>query len=528
MKNFFLLISILLLGLVLRLYNLNFPTVGYHNMMENESLSMAQEMKRTGDFLHKRVYFYNAFEEDPVLKDNPQPPLVAYQILLAWRMFGENIWAPRLINIFFGVAGILLMYLISRLLFVGREPPFFCAILTAVMPLAVFFSRNIQAESPAFFFMLLATLFYLKFCSSGKIYHLLIGGVAIFFAWAYRFNFIVGILPVIFCFPFKKLCSEKRAFLKFLLAALLPFLLILGVLAFIRLSGMSEFHYRFCSWEAFQPSYWREHKDTILWYVTGENFTSLLSVLATWGVFLAFFRRKTLLDRYLMGWVLAAVVYAAAFSADLHQNNYAQMPFLAAVCLSCCATLLFIAEELKKSLKRDFLILLMIAASALSAFPVYRCLSRMHSTVFLGQDVAGETIEEFTQESERVFLFTHSQGYAIARYASRYAGWPVSLEEFKKDEQKYGIRFVCIYPGEYLANLRQSAPALYEYIQNTYRVREAGFLESSNRLGHLVLEKGNPENKTIETTLQALAGKIQPRSIYKILGKYIFYYAIRP
>ena len=93
-KNVIILSLILLLGLLLRIYNLNFPSLGYHDMKENEYLSMAQEMKRTGDYTTRRVYFYSAFEEEPKMKLYPQPHLISYQILLSWNIFGENLWGP--------------------------------------------------------------------------------------------------------------------------------------------------------------------------------------------------------------------------------------------------------------------------------------------------------------------------------------------------------------------------------------------------------------------------------------------------
>jgi len=40
--TFIILALILALGLFLRLDNLNFPSIGYHNMIENEYLSIAR------------------------------------------------------------------------------------------------------------------------------------------------------------------------------------------------------------------------------------------------------------------------------------------------------------------------------------------------------------------------------------------------------------------------------------------------------------------------------------------------------
>ena len=158
LRNTIILCSILLAGFALRSYNLNSPPIGYHNMKENEYLSMAQEMIRTNDYTKRRIYFYRAFEKEPTMKIYPQPPLVSYQTLIVWKLLGENIWGARLLNVFFGVASILVIYFVGLILFKDNVLSLFCAFLLAIMPLAVFFSRNLQPESPAFFFMLLGNL----------------------------------------------------------------------------------------------------------------------------------------------------------------------------------------------------------------------------------------------------------------------------------------------------------------------------------------------------------------------------------
>jgi hypothetical protein len=95
------------------------------------------------------------------------------------------------------------------------------------MPLGVFFSRNLQPDSPAFFFMLLGSLFYLKYLSSLKKYNLFLGGLSFAIAWIYRFNFLFGALPFLFCLPLKKMLRDKRGLLRYLVLLLMPYLLIL-------------------------------------------------------------------------------------------------------------------------------------------------------------------------------------------------------------------------------------------------------------------------------------------------------------
>ncbi len=498
-------------------------------MRENEYLSMAQEMLRSNDLSVKRIYFYNAFEDDISIQEPFRLPLVSYQILISWKLLGQNLWGPRLLNIFFALFSIISIYYISLLLFGNINISLFCAFLLAIMPLGVFFSRNLQPESPAFFFMLLGSALYLRFASSFKKYNLLLAGIAFSLSWLYESRFLIGVLPLIFCFPWKAMAKRKVEFLKSVFIILLSYAAVLIYIIWLKRAGYPLFDYKLINaLEVFRPSYWRDYGSVILWYIKGENYTLIYSFLACCGICLAVFKNKGQLNRYIIGWVFAMVIYAMLFPAQIHQNSFAQMPFLGLVCIASAYVVSFVSAEIKRYLGKEMLIIVIIFVLALSIHPVYQSLFRMYGTAFLGVDVAGESLKEFTESGERIFLFTHPQGYGIARYTSRFTGSPATVDEFKHKEEKYRVRIVCIYPGEYPEVLKKDNPLLYAYIEKNYRIKEVGLTENPNRLGYLILEKGKTDEKSIEDALKTLSGKIETRTIYKIWGRYIFFYTIRP
>jgi len=530
MRNYAILGLILLLGFLVRAYNLNFPSIGYHNMKENEYLSMAQEMQRTQDFVTRRIYFYNAFDDNPLMKLYPQPPLISYQILLSWKLLGENLWGARLFNVFFGVGSIALIFFLARLLFAEEALALFSALLLAIMPLAVFFSRNLQPESPAFFWMLAGTFFYMRFALSGRLRNLIPGGLCFCVAWLYKFSFLVGVLPFVVCMPYRRIFSGWRQALKSACVFILPYLVIAGSVFLLKRIGQWEFERaetfnRIMLLAVFTPDYWAHYGKMIWWYVRGENFTLVFTVLAALGILFAFLRRKGPLDRYIMGGVFALAAYSMVFADHINQHNYYQMPFLPLVCLSAALFLSFASGSLTGIIKRNITVYLAAGIVLVAAIPAYQSISRMHSTVFLGQDVAGESLKEFTAPHERAFLFTYAQGYAIARYARRYMGPVKDLEEFERFEKKFDIRYICFYPAEYAHMLKDSNPPLYEYIRSHYHVKEVGMAEEPNKIFYVILERG--EGSDAETFLKSFSGSMQVRAIYNILGRLVFFYSLR-
>ncbi|MCX5666992.1 MAG: glycosyltransferase family 39 protein [Candidatus Omnitrophica bacterium] len=530
MKIATVLFLILVLAAGLRCYNLDFPSIGYHGGKEHEYLSMAQEMLRTGDFVTRRIYYYGPFDDVPIMRLYPQPPIISYQIIAAWKIFGQNLWSARLFNVFFGIGSVLVMYFISRTLFVkNRYAALFSAFMMATLPLPVFFSRNLQPESPGLFFMSMGNLFYLKFITTFKKRNILFGGLAISMAWIYKFNFLISAMPLLFCLPYLTIFREKkRELLKYAVVAALSYLLIPCTVLLLKHIGQWEFTTlgRVRIFEIFTPAYWQKYGRMIWWYIKGENFGPIYVTLAASGIVMAFFRRRGLLNRYIIGWALTIIPYCMVLSDLINQHNYYQVPFLMLVCVSTTYSVVLISELLGKLIKKDLFVLCALAVAVGAGPFAYDSLLRMHSTIYAGMDVAGESLAEFTKPGDRVFLLTHSQGYGIARYAKRYAGWEDDLEKFKEREAKFNIRYACFYPAEYALSLQNTNPKLFEYIRDNYRVKEVGVVEEPRRLFYIILEKGkNPDPATF---LQSFSGAMRLRTIYRVVGKYIFFYSIRP
>lgn len=521
MKKLIILALIAVSGLALRIYNLDFPSIGYHDMRENESLSIAKEMSRTGDFFSKRVYFQNAFGDVPGAIRNKELPLVPWQTVLAWRIFGENLWGARLVNVFFGVLSVIAIYLIAGCLFSGMYPALLCAFIAAISPLLIFFSRNLQPDAPAFFFMLLGSLFYLRFLTKGfKKYNLLLGGAAFALSGLYQCNFLIGIAPFLFFCPREILGKEP---LKFALALLGPYL-VFGVIALVLTAGYEGVFYEFAFSrinEIASLAYWKKYAFTIWRYATAENFTLVFVLFALLGTAVALPGLKSVPGRYLLGWIPAMTAYFLIFPQEITRQSYFQMPFAAFICLAIG----YLFSWLKRHSRNILLVFLAAAMIGVNAGFIFQAVRGMHWTVFLGLDVAGESLKEFTKPDERAFLYGHPQGNGIARYAQRYMGWPEGLEDFKRKEDKLGIRYICFYPIEYAHILRSKDSALFNYIESAYRAKEIGYAEDASRPVYIILEKGRAEGE--KSFLDEFGGHSQLRTIYRMFGRYVFFYAVR-
>lgn len=519
-----------ILGFFLRVYNLGFPSIGYHNMQENEYLSMAEIMRASKDFKNPRTYFDSLVLPGEKQRNALLPPLMAYQILLGWGIFGEHLWGPRLLNVIFATAGIFLFYLCAKFLFRDFVLAFFAAFLFAIMPVGVFFSRNLQPDTMAMFFMLLGNLFYLKFVVDRKKTNLLLAGAFSILAWFYKINFIFGAFAaILFLILLEYKNYKKKEFRSWFIFLLLPYLVFSLYLFWLFLQGVwrpvLSLDKLGLYLSVFTPNYWNSNWLNIRSYLA-DNFTLFYTVLGFLGLILAFLLQGGLLSQYLISWSLIGMVYVIFFANELIQQNFVQMPFLGMFCLACVFFVLFVAETIKKIIRVDLLPLIFCIVLAIGSTSIYGSIKRMHMTFFPGLEIAGMTLKEMTLPQERIFVFTHAQGYAIARYAQRYILWPKSLAEFKEKEDKYKVRFVCVAPAEYLGLLRNKEPEIFSYLEENYHLKELGFIEESRQLVYAILERGRGEN--LVKVLENFSGPLQSRAVYNLFGRIIFVYSIKP
>ena len=68
--------------------------------------------------------------------------------------------------------------------------------------------------------------------------------------------------------------------------------------------------------------------------------------------------------------------------------------------------------------------------------------------------------------------------------------------------------------------------AIFNHIKTNYHVKEVGLREGLDNIEYVILEKG--EGQDMLEFLKSFSGKIQPRTIYKIFGRFTFFYVIRP
>ncbi len=511
--------TVLLLGLILvfaffiRLYHVNFSAIGYHNMKENVFISMARNMQKSGDYLKRRVDFQNWGAAGKM--DIPGGHLTAWQIGACRLFFEEDLYlgAARLFNILFYILAIVYAFRISVLLADSQALGFLAALLLGILPLGNFFSRNLQPESPAFFFLLLATFYGLRLTLRHSRLCFFAFAISLVMIVLCKLSFFIGLMPLLFVTPYKRIFSNssmgsvtKNSFL-----ILMPCVLI--ALLFKDEMLFSGSAWRIDLFRIFSATYWEHYGRTIYFYAVQENFTLFYLFAAGLGIIVIFLRTEGslgFLKKFVGGCVVSALFYAMIFSDYINQHNYYQMPFLFLVAF-CSAYFLWSAALFLNRTSKSRAGSILAAGFLLISLPdVYAATMRQYDYVLFGQDVAGAYLQKHVPSEKPFFHYTWSQGYGVCVYADRLCGWPSDLADFKKKEASLGIEYLSVYPLEYFQNIPGD---IKEYIRSHYHVAHMGFTRAGQdglRPWSLIFKKGG----SVEMDGFLKSGKLKLAKIY--------------
>lgn len=142
--------AILLLGLTLRIYRVNYPPADYHCWRQTQTLMIAKSYaERDMNPLHPRVYWRNTVTE-PVETEGivGGTELQVTPWLTAWlyKVVGMAYWVDRVVPIFFSLVGVAFFFLLLER-FAGLAAAGIGATLLCVSPMYLFFGRVHMPEA---------------------------------------------------------------------------------------------------------------------------------------------------------------------------------------------------------------------------------------------------------------------------------------------------------------------------------------------------------------------------------------------
>jgi len=505
--------ALLVLGFNLRAYHLDYPVVGYHNWKEVHYLTEARNFAENGIVFKPWPFVPQwdlPFLKEPVTGEHADTfPTISILGSFAYRLFGDNLGALRGIGVILNLASIVLLYFIVRRLFKREDLALATAAVAALNPLMIFFSRNFQLDSPALFFMLLGTWFFLKWIEHDKPRDFILTAAFVTFGIMTKYSFVVMAFPFLVIFPYKRLLEWKSRLKTFIPAAGIGLALLLwftymelifkgwvksvyGVTggAVISLTEIISFT------EIFTAGFWQ-----VMWPFIADNFTIAGFWFAVLGAFLLVMMRHKhpLGARYFLAYAGFGVLFTIILAHKLGGHSYHQFPYAPLAVFLIAYAFVVISTTAASLVRFTHARWLLISLLILVLWPATNAsLDRQFGLVFPGLDVAGQFINMNSQPGEKIFHSSH-QNYGVLWHADR-AGYklPDDIVSFVEGEEK-GVRWLFIY--QWRLNFFQNEDVM-PYVRENYHLRQVGFAMQGTDFVpyYFLLEKGGTfdENKINE------------------------------
>jgi hypothetical protein len=499
----FVLIAILVLGFILRSRHLDDPPIGYHSMKEVHYLSVAKGYLDYGDFTHRRVLYSGMSDGPGYIEGLPQFQFLPLIYFALWKAFGIKIWLARLVVIAFSLGNVVLAYLFARRLGGNEDQSIVTALLMAILPLSVFFGRNIQPDAAALFFLLLSSIFYLSWLKGRRARHLALFSAAVFMTAIVKGTFLFMLIPLLFLFPYRSLSDSaiRKRLSRQMVWPVVGIALCVFWLLLMKMT-LTENGTLFPSGRLFLPqaatlTYWKMYLP-IIWKYIGDNYTYLYFAFFVVGLLAAVLDPGSPMSRYIAGSLVAAAAYFMAISDFAVRHSYYHMPFLPMICVCAAAAIVeassFVAMKFKRYRYLKYAVpalLILVGAPG-----VKTSLDRQFDIQIIGSDVAGRYIREHGASDDRVFIsYGSPSNRQFEAWRTLYYGvlWeaekrgsllPAELGLIRLGEDNRNMRWILLYQTKWS---REDQPLL-EYIRAHYSIRQIGYRDGA--VVYYLLQKG--------------------------------------
>lgn len=497
--SYLFLLVFVVFGIYLRCFHLDFPSIGYHNMKENEYLSIAYHYydgpSSFFDYFRRESFLCNWQTDNCYFEEYPQMPIIPWMMFLFWEVFGVNLWLPRLIIVLFSVLTIPLIYFLVKELSDNEYLSLVSSFIFSFLPLAVFFGRNLQPETPALFFLVFGLLFGVRWCKNPNLQDAVLAGVGFCFSALLKPTFLIGAIALMPLIPFSRV-KDKTVWKQVGVIALIMFFFVVWNFWISTALNVNESLFggtlnRVDLFRPFTGKYWNEYYETIKAY-TADNYAGWYLWFAVLGFVMMLFKWSRL-SRFCLGYLFALVPYLMILADYFKAHSYYQMPFLPLVCICSGYFIFFIGQVIRAVVKIRFLqyasILLLIPT--MSAVELHT--NAQWNTVFFGLDVAGDYINKHVPEQNWIFVNGHAQSFG-ACFASKRGctGVMSNLTQFKLSEERHNISLIYLHSVGIPQT--QSYPEVWQYISENYHLAHAGFVKQGDQpqVQYLILVKPGP------------------------------------
>lgn len=419
----FVLIGLLVLGLGLRLADLDDPPLDYHPTRQLRSAIIARSIYYQIDPSRDPVSVEAARKATAPL-ETLEPPIFESIVAGTYLLLdSEMLWIPRLYAILFWMIGGVALFDLARRM-AGVDGALVALAYYLVLPFAVVTSRAFQPDAAMVMFIVLsAWAFY--YWSETLQWHWAVGagilsGLGVLIKAPAIFPLmLIAVMVAISTLDLKSFLRSRQVWIIFVLM-ITPSLLYYLVTARSSSTGYFQFWNMSFSHLLLQPRFY------VLWLKFLDNLMNLVVIIAG-AVGIIFFTKTS--HRFLViSWWGGYILYGLFFPFQINTHEYYSLMFVPAVALALAP---LTNQTLTKAalLPRNWKVYLLIPLLLALAYPSWIVYSGM-----IGEDnrpdaIAWQGIGEALPQDGDIVALTNDYGTRVLYYGMRLVEvWPLSLD----------------------------------------------------------------------------------------------------
>ncbi|OYT54282.1 MAG: hypothetical protein B6U72_03060, partial [Candidatus Altiarchaeales archaeon ex4484_2] len=413
----------------------------------------------------------------------------------------------RLVGVVLNVSSVVLMYLIVKEVFKREDTALIASFLTAINPLLVFFSHNVQLMNVGLFFMLLSLYIYLRWVETNRDRYLVVAALFLALAGLTKYPFLVILAPMAALFPFERAKKIKRNYAPYVISLII----LLSIPLWMHYSSSTVTSRYNADVSAsislikpevlLEPAFWKITESYLK-----DNFTMIGVAFSVLGFlfFLSSFNKRDIKQRFFWGYLVGFLVFVFIMSFKMQGHNYHYFPiapFFIILMAYAFTRISDLAGNLKIEGKRIRHINTLVSVLLIMVLilPSQSAIARMFDTQFFGLDVAGDYIRTHKERGDIVIHSSH-QAYGVLWAGDIFGtnGIPKDLDNFRFAEDEWNASWLFIYNWDFNILQDDRYKELWGYISSNYRLVQFGFIQRGDQPAtptYMLFRKGGSFDK---------------------------------
>ncbi|MEW6407095.1 MAG: glycosyltransferase family 39 protein [Patescibacteria group bacterium] len=412
-----------LLGIILRMININQPLLEYNTTRQAQTAMITKNyILNKLHFLYPTIYNYSGENPTYLMQEFP---LITAPVAIACYLIGTiPDWLLRIPSLFSFIMATFFLFKLVELCW-NRKLAVISSCIFIFSPLSILMSRTFQPEMPMLFFLLMMFYFLWKWVYDDNIYSLIFSAFSFMCCILLKVTNLYLLLPILYIILSNKKKIDYRLF-NFIVAFVLAFLPVLWWYGYHcpKIRHLFPNQYDVIFNIHYQTIFTKKYLTNFNFYlrlivhIIRTAFTPLVSIAFIIGLLI---RHRTNEEKFLFFWLCGVIIFLLSFPSVTDHEYYKLVIVPIGAIYAARGVSIFLNKN------KNYFKLIIIYSSILSFIFSLRIVYPylINKAYFKNTLLAGKVIDEVSFKDDLIVV-AHESGSGLLYYCNR-RGWGLKI-----------------------------------------------------------------------------------------------------